>query len=469
MPDSPFTFADLFAGVGGFHAALHHAGGRCVYVSEIDDAARAVYVNNWVKPLPPDQRPRINTDINLDTAEGAPVDVPPHDVLTAGFPCQPFSKSGAQRGMDETRGTLFWNIARVLQERRPPVIVLENVRNLAGPRHAHEWDTIIRTLRQIGYRVSSRPAVFSPHLLPPSSGGTPQVRHRVFICGTYIGPERTAAELAAGREPDPVVNPVAVDGWNPASWRTEWILDEEPTAARYRLSAEEVRWIDVWDDLVQRLHARGVTLPGFPLWSDSWVLESDLGDLSALPRWKAGFLLRNARFYERNKLTIDAWRKDHPELVEFPATRRKLEWQAQGARSLWDTLLQMRPSGIRAKAATYLPALVAITQTSIYGPGRRRLTPHETARLQGLPRSFDFGGQPDAASYRQTGNSVAVGAVWHVLRSHVLRDAADLPDRLVRAVTSAPSHLVSDALSPAAFDPSPGSDALDLQTSILAS
>ena len=190
-----FRYADLFAGIGGFHAMLDHAGGRCVYVSEIDREARQTYLRNWVEPLPESRRPVVNTDITMATPDDGPVDVPPHDVLAAGFPCQPFSKSGYQRGMDEARGTLFWNIARILEDRRPAVVLLENVRNIAGPRHTHEWDVIIQTLREIGYRVSSTPSVFSPHFLPPSLGGTPQIRDRVFILGTFVGPQRAMAEV----------------------------------------------------------------------------------------------------------------------------------------------------------------------------------------------------------------------------------------------------------------------------------
>lgn len=436
----PFRYADLFAGIGGFHAMLDHGGGRCVYVSEIDREARATYVRNWVDPLPEDERPVVGTDITLDTPEDHLVDVPDHEVLAAGFPCQPFSKSGFQRGMDEARGTLFWNIARILQDRTPAVVLLENVRNIAGPRHQHEWETIIRTLREIGYRVSDTPTVFSPHFLPPEMGGTPQVRDRVFILGTYIGPERVAAELAAGQEPAPTVVRGPVDGWQASDWRAEWILDDDRTISelgRYKLTAEETAWVDAWDDLVQRIwSSTGLRLPGFPLWADHWVPERTLDpvELDGHPRWRSQILVKNARFYDENKIVIDAWRKDHPELRGFPASRRKLEWQAQDTASLWDTVMHFRPSGIRAKAPTYLPALVAITQTSIYGPRRRRITPHEAARLQGLPRSFSFGSQRDSASYKQVGNGVAVGAAWHVFRSHVERDQADLPRRLVQSV-----------------------------------
>ena len=105
--------------------------------------------------------------------------------------------------------------------------------------------------------------------------------------------------------------------------------------------------------------------------------------------------------------------------------------------------MHFRPSGIRAKKATYLPALVAITQTSIVGPRERRLSPRETARLQGLPDTFMFPDQPAAATYKQMGNGVNVGAVWHVFREHVKRDRALLEaspegQAILDAVVTAP-------------------------------
>lgn len=450
---APFTYIDLFAGIGGFHAMLDHAGGRCVYVSEIDEAARGTYLHNWAADASGRRGPILNTDITLDTPVEGRVRVPAHDVLAAGFPCQPFSKSGYQRGMDEARGTLFWNIARILQERRPRVVLLENVRNLTGPRHAHEWKTIIRTLRELGYRVSSTPSVFSPHFLPPSRGGTPQVRDRVFILGTYVGQVRAQREVDVA--PTLVRGPV--DGWDVKDWDIDWVLDDDDTVEsieRYRLSAEESAWIDAWDDLMQTVREReGTRLPGFPLWADAWVPERDLDpdEIEAYPRWKADFMIKNARFYDDNRHIIDSWRARHPEFLRFPASRRKLEWQAQDTPSLWDTVMHFRPSGIRAKAPTYVPALVAITQTSIVGPRRRRLTPHEAARLQGLPRSFEFANRREAHSYRQVGNGVSVGAAWYAFRRHIEQNTADLPPRIVKAVLKAgmnpsPGVLSTDAL-----------------------
>ena len=362
-----FPFVDLFAGIGGFHAALSAAGGKCVFASEIDPAASAVYERNWNRS-------------NLDGVSTFPIggdivpltdrrmDVPPHSVLTAGFPCQPFSKSGFQLGMAEARGTLFWNILRVLQKRKPAIVMLENVRNIAGPRHRHEWEVIIRSLRELGYRVSDQPAVFSPHLLPKKLGGTPQVRERVFIMGTYVGRRKAMRQT----DIEPVVRKIPVGNWDPQDWDLDRDLlqadDEIVELEKYQLSSNEIEWIQTWDNFVTRVRERreGQRLPGFPIWADSFA-ALDERELVGLPAWKIDFLRKNSAFYLEYKDLIDDWLAESQNLEHFPASRRKLEWQAQDSTSLWETVMHLRPSGIRAKRPTYLPALVAITQTSVVG------------------------------------------------------------------------------------------------------
>lgn len=426
-----FRFVDLFAGVGGFHAALSALGGECVYAVEKDTDAAAVYERNWRMPALGDI---------VDDTQGK-MRVPRHDVLAAGFPCQPFSKSGYQRGMDEARGTLFWNICEILRVRKPSVVMLENVRNIAGPRHSHEWEVIIRSLRDLGYRVSSKPIVFSPHLLPPERGGRPQVRERVFILGTYVG--RRAAQV----DVNPAVPHAPVDGWSPERWSLQEDLpvqsDEEITERlRLNLTPTETTWVEAWNDFVVTLRAAGVDkLPGFPVWKDAFVHEDDLVIDVCTPAWKATFLRKNAEFYTANQNVLESWLARWNYLDDFPASRRKFEWQAQDAASLEDTIMHLRPSGLRVKRSTYVPALVAITQTSILGDRRRRLSPREAARLQGLPEWFDFGAQPDAATYKQMGNGVNVGAAHHVFREHVRANmalVAKRAPRLASAVESAP-------------------------------
>ena len=406
-----FTFIDLFAGIGGFHAALEALGGECVYAVEIDQAAAKIYERNWgMNPL---------GDITKDVSENG-VKVPKHDVLVAGFPCQPFSKSGAQRGMDETRGTLYWNILKIIEKRKPALVLLENVRNLAGPRHTHEWKIIVKTLREQGYRVSDTPAIFSPHLLPPNQGGRPQVRERVFIVAVKNNSRSKLTEM------EPVVSNQSVNGWDPLKWDLEMHLplDEDHHVQGCDLTKQEMLWINAWNDFVVGMRKRleSGRLPGFPLWGDEWRLTKNLRIASGTPEWKKDFLRKNAAFYTEHHLFINKWTKKWDFYSDkFPASRRKLEWQAQDTPSLWETVMHFRPSGIRAKRSTYLPALVAITQTSIIGPRERRLSVREAARLQGLPEWFSFDGQSDKASYKQLGNGVSVGAVWHVIRTTVER------------------------------------------------
>lgn len=403
-----FTFVDLFAGVGGFHHAMQELGGECVFASEIDEDCQRVYKANFDTPIVGDIEPFTENEEALGR-------VPPHDVLCAGFPCQPFSKSGFQRGIAETRGTLFFDILKILEFRRPRFAVLENVRNLAGPRQRSTWETIIRNLRRLGYRVASEPAVFSPHLLPPSLGGRPQVRDRVFILCEYVGEEASPSLL----ESEVLVERRVTPGWDPNDWRIEeWLQPESelPSYGPHLLRNDEQRWLNAWNDFIKSIPTD--TLPGFPIWVDAFTTIPEIPQ--GTPDWKAGFLQKNSAFYRSHRTVIDRWIRRH-DVEAFPASRRKFEWQARRwqprreDRDIEQLVLHMRPSGIRVKPPTYLPALVAITQTSIIGRQRRRITPREAARLQGFPDSFELD-EDDARAFRQLGNAVNVGAVQHVAR-----------------------------------------------------
>lgn len=429
-----FKFVDLFAGIGGFHAALGAMGGRCVYASEWDEDVARIYERNW--NLEPDG------DLTL-AANDTVMKVPSHDVLAGGFPCQPFSKSGKQLGMEETRGTLFWNIAKIIEVRKPTLVLLENVRNIAGPRHLHEWEVIIKTLRNFGYRVSSKPLVVSPHLIRPEFGGRPQVRNRVFIAATRIpsGSNNFAIDIEL-----PNLSSVT-SGWDPNSWDLAKDLPlEKVTDTRLKkvlsLSDNERLWIDAWNDFVLLFRNKKIKgqIPGFPFWVDNWIDKKNLFIPEGTPDWKKNYLNKNSEFYTQNKKILDAWLKEWMLFDSFPPSRRKFEWQAQDSNTLWDTILHFRPSGIRAKKPTYVPALVAITQTSIVGKQKRRISVREGARLQGLPDWFDFADQPDSISYKQLGNSVNVGSAYHVMRALVLRDIDLLAKHtdLVRDILGSP-------------------------------
>ena len=411
-----FTFVDLFAGIGGFHGALSAHGGQCVFASEIDEDAARIYLRNWgIMP---------EGDITKLANESV-MEVPEHDVLVGGFPCQPFSKSGKQLGMEETRGTLFWNIAQIIKVRKPKIVLLENVRNIAGPRHQHEWKVIIQTLRELGYRVSVDPFVVSPNEIHPLAGGSPQSRDRVFICATLIKKNSNRSNVDPGI---PSLIPPPSD-WKISDWNLKKDLPLENLRSKkileeYELSDQENLWLDAWDDFVIgfRENFPSEKIPGFPLWVEAWVEDKDLELSKNLPAWKINFLTKNSNFYMTHKKFIKSWLKRWDHLETFPPSRKKFEWQAQGLKSIAETIVHLRPSGIRCKPANYAPALVAITQTSILGKSRRKLTTKEAARLQGFPEWFDFLDQSKSQTYKQLGNAVNIGVVYNVIKAQVMRD-----------------------------------------------
>lgn len=161
-----FFFIDLFAGIGGFHLAMHPYGGACTFASEWDSYASAVYESNFgLKP---------EGDITK-IAESA---VPKHDVLCAGFPCQAFSIAGNRRGFEDARGTLFFDIARIARYHQPKVLLLENVKNLLHHDGGNTFSLMQEILHDIGYRVFTK-------VLNASDFGLPQNRQRLYIVGFH--------------------------------------------------------------------------------------------------------------------------------------------------------------------------------------------------------------------------------------------------------------------------------------------
>ena len=157
-----FKFIDLFSGIGGFHTAFKEIGGECVFASEIDKFAKQAYTT--LHGLEP------HGDITKIDAE----DIPDHDVIAAGFPCQSFSVAGKRGGFEDARGTLFFEVARIASEKQPKVLLLENVKGLVGHDKGKTLDTIVKTLNEIGYRVDFE-------VLNSKYFGVPQNRERIFI------------------------------------------------------------------------------------------------------------------------------------------------------------------------------------------------------------------------------------------------------------------------------------------------
>lgn len=155
-------FIDLFAGIGGFHNALSTFGAKCVFASEWDEHASKTYLANYnMMPV---------GDITQISEEK----IPTHDILCAGFPCQAFSISGKRKGFADTRGTLFFDVARIAQYHKPKIIFLENVKNFTKHDAGKTLDTVVSTLEDIGYRVFYK-------VLNASHFGLPQNRERIYI------------------------------------------------------------------------------------------------------------------------------------------------------------------------------------------------------------------------------------------------------------------------------------------------
>ena len=446
MAKTPLKFIDLFAGIGGFHRALTTLDdfkGECVLTCEMDTHCRLVYEANFGKQSRFSENIRFLTrakvndpDSALDPKKIAEL-VPKHDVLCAGFPCQPFSKSGKQHGeKDKTRGTLFYDIMEIVRARQPKYLILENVRNLAGPKHVDTLKTIITSIRDAGYSVLDEPIILSPHVLPPSykgGDGAPQVRERVFILAIKGVLNKNKNKLTAIAKEVEAYKNLETD-WNPDDWNLTHVIERGPAdITKYKVSKSEAKWLKAWDDFVKVIQSD--SLPGFPIWVE--VFRGELLPSKSFPKWKNNFINKNLDFYATHKRVIDDWMNKH-DVESFPPSRQKFEWQArkrhpkQAGRTIRDLVIQMRPSGIRVKPANYLPALVAITQTSIIGPdvipGKnkdyRTITPAEAAFLQGMPAdTFKKDGLdlPDSIAYKQLGNAVNVGVIRFLAKRLLLK------------------------------------------------
>ena len=178
MPKKRITFIDLFAGIGGFHYAFHNLGAKCVFVSEWDVPARKTYEYNFKKINPELFDPNnIAKTFAGDITEVDPKDIPDFNIITGGFPCQPFSQAGQKRGFNETRGTLFFDIARIIKEKKPEAFFLENVRGLLTHDQGKTFATIQKVLKEdLGYS-------FYYKVIRASDYGVPQHRPRLFMVG----------------------------------------------------------------------------------------------------------------------------------------------------------------------------------------------------------------------------------------------------------------------------------------------
>lgn len=364
---------------------MRSLGGECVFACDIDKYCQRTYYKNYgIMPAG-------------DITKVREKDVPPHDVLCGGFPCQAFSIAGKRLGFsDPTKGPLFFDIMRIVRKRHPKYIILENVRNLASHDGGNTWRIIHESLTEAGYNVSPKPIIFSPDYI-----GIPQRRQRVFIlCKRKDLGELPEFYFDRKKAPKCTIDTILQDD------------SEIPNIKKYRLKPGDIDVINHWNVFLEHMRPLLKKLPLFPV-SDLYLHHTlDVFDLEHMHYEKVMFARRNVELFNKDPRFIVSWLKRAYEFPKFKGAKRMLEWHAGNVEhpDLWDTVMQFRQSGIRARESTHFPTLTAVMQIPVIGKRKRKITPREAARMQSFPDTF-ICDERDAQAYKQFGNSVNVEVV----------------------------------------------------------
>lgn len=377
-------YIDLFCGIGGFHTALSQLGFTCVFASDINNACIETYEKNYkIKPEGD------ITKVNIKT-------IPSFNILCAGFPCQPFSKSGDRKGFSDTRGTLFFNICEIAKYHKPEYMILENVKNIVGHDKGNTWKTIKKAITDLGYQTYDKPIIINPLMFD-----IPQNRERAIIL---------CYRNDVYKYPFPIM-PKVIKKDLKCSLTSVVKKNEDNT--KYKIKGKIKASGIIWNNFLKILCDNKIDILQCPIWTDWW--DSDGKDTSNFKsktfytKYKK-WIDRNREFWNKNINILRPWLTESRKNKLWIGAVRKFEWQVGSFsvnESLSKYLWSSRSSGIRVKKINYSPTVVAISNTPIYGIESRYLTPREICRLQSFPETFKLH-EKDSISYKQLGNSVNV-------------------------------------------------------------
>lgn len=380
--DEELKFIDLCCGIGGFHQALSNMEMKCVLASDIDEACRKNYELNYkLKP---------EGDLTkLDVKK-----IPEFDVLCAGFPCQPFSKAGDQKGFDDNRGNIFFEICKIIEYHKPKYLILENVRNFASHDKGHTWDVIRRKIEELNYYTYENPVILNTLYF-----GIPQSRERVVI----LCKRKDLGEL----EELPKISKENIKETHLKS------ILEENADKKYNINEKMKVTEEVWNEFLNICNNNNIDIPRFPIWTDWW--DKDKNEDIVMYKKYTNWIDKNQEFYVTNKKLLERWLEVSREKKLWQGAVRKMEWQTgENNLNMKQVLWSAHGSGVRIKKCNYSPTLVAMaSMIPIYGPESRFLTKRECARLQSFPDDYII---DEKNAYKQFGNAVNVVMIERAAR-----------------------------------------------------
>jgi DNA (cytosine-5)-methyltransferase 1 len=380
-------FIDLFCGIGGFHQALSKYNTECVMACDINKNCREIYELNYgIKPH------NNIKDINEKN-------IPYFDILCAGFPCQSFSNGGKKGNLNDPRGTLFEDILRIAQEKKPKFMFLENVLHIKKIDNGNTFKHIIKRINETGYYLNDKETIFQ---LSPHNLGIPQQRERIiFVCI---------------RDDIYDINKKIVFKTPNIRINLDKIIEKDKNLTnKYKITKDTESILNIWDEMIKVFDDNETLSP--TILCNEFYKSYTNEEFNLLPLWKKDYIKKNKQLYSKYKNKWDEWYNINKEIIQKRETNGKLEWQVGKKKqndSIWNYFIQFRQSGIRVKKTNYFPTLVAIVQTPIYAKEKRYITPRECARLQSFPENFIIH-KNDNIAYKQFGNAVNVDVVSYII------------------------------------------------------